>query len=290
MNVIELSGVRKSFPHSGFLLDLPDLQVREGFVTGFIGENGAGKTTTLKLIMGMITPSEGSATVFRMDAARDSAKIKQWIGYVGDQNGYLEQARLKIQAKMRAPFFDGWDGALFSRYAERFSLDLNKKYKELSKGQQKQFALAMALSHRPRLLLMDEPTANLDPRMRQELLDILADEMQREGMSVFFSTHITSDLDKIADYLHFLHGGKILLSGEKDSLLESHRIVKGRTELFTPEISGLLLGGKKSDFGFSGLTDRFPAIYEALGDEALYEKPTVEDIFLGYTNDERGTL
>ena len=135
---------------------------------------------------------------------------------------------------------------------------------------------------------MDEPTANLDPLVRQELLDILADEIEQEGVSVFFSTHITSDLDKIADYILFLHGGKLLLAGEKDVLADSHRIVKGRRELLTGEVERLLCGVEATEFGFRGLAGDPGAVHALLGDEALYEKPTVEDLFLGYTRRERG--
>ncbi|WP_066453188.1 ABC transporter ATP-binding protein [Anaerotruncus rubiinfantis] len=288
MNVIEISALRKTFPKSRFTLSLPEFAVEEGYVTGFIGENGAGKTTTLKLIMDMIYADEGAVTVFGLDSHRDGKKIREQISYIGEQPGYLDQAKLKNIKKMVAPFYSDWEESAFENYAKRFSLDLNKKYKDLSKGKQKQFALAVALSHHPRLLLMDEPTANLDPLVRQEILDILADEMQREGVTVFFSTHITSDLDKIADYVHFLHGGRLILSQDKDSLIESHRVVKARIELLTPEIERNMIDVERSDFGFRGLCDCPRKIHELLGDEAIYEKPTIEDIFINYTKMERG--
>lgn len=287
-NAITVSGLKKSFSKGGFTLELPEFNVPEGYITGFIGENGAGKTTTLKLIMNLIHPDAGKIEVFGMDAQKDGEKIRQEIGYVGEQNGFMKQMKLKNIASIIAPFYQKWDSARFQEYLHRFSLDPNKKFEELSNGKQKQFALAMALSHHPRMLLMDEPTANLDPLVRQEVLDILADEMQEEGLTVFFSTHITSDLDKTADYIQFLHAGQLLLGGEKDVLLERHRIVKARAELFLPELEPLLKNLQKSDFGFRGLTSCFAEVQELLGEEAMYEKPAIEDIFLGYTKSERG--
>lgn len=286
-NVIEITGLQKRFDKSCFVLDLPRLMVKEGYVTGFIGENGAGKTTTIKLLMDMLFPDMGEVKVFGLDAHAGAEQIKRDLGYIGEQTGFLGQAKLKTLREMIKPFYPSWDEAVFRRYLDRFSLDPNKKFKDLSKGKQKQFALALALSHHPKLLLMDEPTANLDPLVRQELLDILADEIEQEGVSVFFSTHITSDLDKIADYILFLHGGRLLLEGDKDSLTDGHRVVKARRELLTSEVEGLLCGVEASEFGFRGLARDPGAVHALLGDEALYEKPTVEDLFLGYTRRER---
>ena len=283
MDVITIQGLKKRFPKGRFQLDLPELAIQEGYITGFIGENGAGKTTTLKLMMDMLYADEGQITIFGKDAHLDSAAIKKEIGYIGETPGFLEQGRLRSLKRMVQPFYENWDEAVFQRYADRFSLDLNKRYKELSKGKRKQFAVAVALSHHPRLLLLDEPTANLDPLIRQEILEILLDEMQQEGISIFFSTHITSDLDKVADSLVFLHEGRLLLSGYKDEILDGHRMVRGRRELLTPEVAGLLVDVEASEFGFTGLTGQFAAVYALLGDEAVYEKPSVEDIFIGYT-------
>ena len=170
-NVIEITGLKKRFDKSGFVLDLPRLTVREGYVTGFIGENGAGKTTTIKLVMDLLFPDEGEVRVFGREAHAFSEQIKRDLGYIGEQTGFLGQAKLRTLREMVKPFYPNWDDVVFRRYLDRFSLDPGKKFKDLSKGKQKQFALALALSHHPKLLLMDEPTANLDPLVRQELLD-----------------------------------------------------------------------------------------------------------------------
>ena len=287
MNAIEISGLKKQFPKSGFSLDLPHLEVKEGYITGFIGENGAGKTTTLKLMMDLLFPTEGRVRLLGLDAHAQGVQVRRQVGYVGETPGYLEGSRLEHLMRMTRPFYPTWDQERFSGYIRRFGLRLENRYKDLSKGQRKQFALDMALSHHPRLLLLDEPTANLDPLVRQDILDILAEELEREGITVFFSTHITSDLDKIADYLLFLHRGRLLLEGEKDALLQSRRLVKARRELYTPEVAALLVEAQVGEFGFSGMTERPQELYALLGEEAVYETPTVEELFLAYTRRDR---
>lgn len=287
MYAIELEHVKKTFRKSGFMLDLPELRIPEGYVTGFIGENGAGKTTTMKLIMNMLFAGEGAVRVLGKDVS--DASLRAEIGYVGEHMGFMDEASLDSNVRMIKPFYPRWDDAAFSALLKRFGLtDLRKKHKALSQGKRKQFALATVLAHRPRLLLLDEPTANLDPLVRNEILTILSEKLEREELTVFFSTHITSDLDKIADYLQFIHAGRLLLSGTKDDILESHRMVKGKRELLAPETRDVFIYCEETEFGFSGLCGNIVAAREAFGDEAVYEKATVEDIFIAYTKRERG--
>lgn len=289
MYAIELEGVTKTFRKSEFTLELPELRVPEGYVTGFIGENGAGKTTTIKLIMNMLFPNNGSVRVFGREAA--AAEVRAQIGYVGESMGFMDEARLGDLIKMLRPFYPNWDNEEFQAILKRFGLvDLKKKHKALSQGKRKQFALATALAHHPRLLLLDEPTANLDPLARNEILTMLAEKLEREELTVFFSTHITSDLDKIADYLQFLHGGTILLSGAKDDILESHRMVKGKPALLAPETRRLFVECEETEFSFTGLCSNWKAAQEVFGDEAVYERATVEDVFLAYTKQKKGGL
>lgn len=287
MYVIELEGVKKTFSKSGFSLDLPELRVAQGYVTGFIGENGAGKTTTIKLMMHMLLPDMGEVRLFGKPASR--SVLRQEIGYVGEAMGFMEEARLEDLVKMLRPFYPRWDDGEFLTASKRLGLtNLRQKHKALSQGQRKQFALAVALAHHPKLLLLDEPTANLDPLVRNEILDMLSNKLEREDLTVFFSTHITSDLDKIADYLQFLHGGRVLLSGGKDELVEAHGLVKGRRELLTEETKGLFIDFQETEFGFTGLCADIAAAREIFNREAVYEKAAVEDIFLGYTRREKG--
>lgn len=287
MYAIELEGVRKTFPKSGFTLELPALKIPEGYVTGFIGENGAGKTTAIKLMMDMLFPDTGSARLF--GKAASNASLRAEIGYVGENMGFMEEARLGDLVKMITPFYPRWDQAEFDKILRRFGiLNMKQKHKALSQGKRKQFALATALAHHPRLLLLDEPTANLDPLARNEILEMLAGKLEQEELTVFFSTHITSDLDKIADYLQFLHGGRLLLSGTKDEILEKRAIVKGKREMLAGETRGLFVDCEETEFGFRGLCEDVAAAREAFGQEAVYERATVEDVFLAYTKRERG--
>ena len=289
MYAIEIKGLQKTFPKGDFTLQLPSLQVEEGYITGFIGENGAGKTTTIKLILDMLFPDTGSVKVFGMDAQDESAKIKQEIGYVGGTNGYLQGASLWQICKMTAPFYPNWDAQRFDMLMEKFRLDssLNKRYKALSDGQKKQFGLVMALSHHPRLLLLDEPTANLDPLVREEILQLIAEMMEEERMTVFFSTHITSDLDKVADYVILLDHGRMIFQKEKEGLVAGCRVVKGRNELLSGEVAEKFVYLNRSEFGFTGLTETPAQVYDLLGEEAVYERPNIEEIFLYYTKRER---
>lgn len=182
-----------------------------------------------------------------------------------------------------APFYKNWDDAAYNRYLKHFRLDENKKISDLSKGMRMKFSIALALSHQADLLIMDEPTSGLDPLVREELLTILLKLIQDEHKSVFFSTHITSDLDKVADYILLINDGELLLNIPKDDLLESHAIVKGSLELLTEATKELFISFKQNGYGFEALTNNKAAARRALGAGAVFEKPTLEDIMLFYT-------
>lgn len=287
MYAIELMGVEKHFAKSDYRLSLPEMRIPEGYVTGFIGENGAGKTTVIKLLMNMLFLDAGTATIFGRPVS--DVTLRDEIGYVGEYMGFGDELRLDCILKMLRPFYSHWDEALLQKLLKRFGLtNLRQKHKALSQGKKRQFALATVLSRRPKLLLLDEPTANLDPLVRFEILEMLSDQLAQGDVTVFFSTHITSDLDKIADYLQFLHGGRLILQGDKDSLLEKHCIVKGGPQLLTEETKQLFVYSDVNAFGFSGLCDDAKSAQEIFGMEAVYERPRVEDLFLGYTRRERG--
>lgn len=283
-NSIEIKNLEK---HLGdFVLSINELQVPTGFITGFIGENGAGKTTTIKLILDMLRPDKGSIQVLGGSAQKNGHIAKADIGYVGDEAGFWPTMRLEAIAKITAPFFPRWDTALFDRLLSRFHLDPQAKYSSLSKGMKKQFELAIALCHHPKLIILDEPTANLDPLVRRDILDLLLEMMAKEEVTVFFSTHITSDLDHAADYIAFLHQGNMLLFGDKETLTEGHQVVKGPTSLLTPALERRFISVQKNSFGFEGLTDDPQWVQDTFGAEAVYEKPDIEQIFIGYTRKE----
>ena len=280
-NRIEIAGLTKRLGR--FELSIDKLQVPTGFITGFIGENGAGKTTTIKLILDMIRPDGGTISILGHDAQKAGHLAKADLGYVGDDAGYWPSMKLRAIAKMTAPFFPYWDWPFFDRLLDRFHLDAGAKYASLSKGMKKQFELAMALCHHPKLIILDEPTANLDPLVRRDILDLLLEMMEKEECTVFFSTHITSDLDHAADYIAFLHRGRMLLFGDKETLTENHCIVKGPVSLLDGSAEKKFISFQKNSFGFEALCDDPAWARDTFGTEAVYETPDIEQIFIGYT-------
>lgn len=281
MNAIEIRNLSKTLDR--FTLSIDKLDIKKGFITGFIGPNGSGKTTTIKLIMNMLNKDNGTIKVFDREYKIDDLYIKETIGYVGDISGYMKEAKLKDIKKNIALFYKNWDESLYKYYLNKFNIDENKIYKELSKGQQKKFELIMALCHHPKLIIMDEPTANLDPIVRNEFIEVLQEHIDKDGVTVFYSTHITSDLDKVGDYLVFIYNGKIILSGDKESILESHRIIRGSKELLDDDTKKAFISYKESSFGFEGLTSNHKVAYEIFGEEVVYDKANLEDILMYYT-------
>ena len=281
MNTIEIKNLRKNL--GSFSLKIDKLEIPEGFVTGFIGPNGSGKTTTIKLIMNMINKDSGSIKLWSKEYDKNDLDIKEKIGYVGEFSGYLYESKLSKIKKSISIFYKNWDEKLYKRYMDKFELNEDKAYKDLSKGQQKKFEIAMAMSHHPKLIIMDEPTANLDPLVRNEVLEILQERIEEDNATVFFSTHITSDLDKIGDYLIFIYKGEIFLADNKDNILENHVIVKGKKELLNDETRKIFISINENTFGFDGLVKNKKEAYEIFGEEALYDKPNLEDILTYYT-------
>lgn len=280
MNAIEIKNLRKNL--GNFSLKIDDLKIPEGFVTGFIGPNGSGKTTTIKLIMNMINKDEGFIKMWGKDYKINNLNIKDKIGYVGEFSGYLHEAKIGRIKKSLSVFYKNWDEKLYEKYMKQFNLNEDKAYKDLSKGQQKKFEIVMAMSHHPKLIIMDEPTANLDPLVRNELLNILQERIEEDNATVFFSTHITSDLDKIGDYVVFIYKGEIFLADTKDNILENHIIVKGKKELLNNETRNIFISINENAFGFEGLVNNRKKAYEIFGEEVLYDKPNLEDILTYY--------
>ena len=280
MNAIEIKNLRKNL--GNFSLKIDDLKIPEGFVTGFIGPNGSGKTTTIKLIMNMINKDEGFIKMWGKDYKINNLNIKDKIGYVGEFSGYLHEAKIGRIKKSLSVFYKNWDEKLYEKYMKQFNLNEDKAYKDLSKGQQKKFEIIMAMSHHPKLIIMDEPTANLDPLVRNELLNILQERIEEDNATVFFSTHITSDLDKIGDYVVFIYKGEIFLADTKDNILENHIIVKGKKELLNNETRNIFISINENAFGFEGLVNNRKKAYEMFGEEVLYDKPNLEDILTYY--------
>lgn len=276
--MLEIKNLTKDFKK--FKLDNVSFNLAPGYIMGFIGPNGAGKSTTIKLIMNLLKKDSGEIKVFGKDHIKYEREIKNRIGFVYDESYFYEDLSIKQMKNIVAPFYKEWDEKTFNKYIKDFNLDENQKIKKLSKGMKMKFSLALALSHNADLIIMDEPTSGLDPVFRREILDILFSVIQDEKKSIFFSTHITTDLEKIADYITFINEGKIVFSKPKDEVLESYGIVKGGTNLLDTDIRKEFLGIRETRVGFEALTDNPGKFKKIFGSEIIIEKPTLEDIMV----------
>ncbi len=276
--ILQVRNLSKEF--KGFKLDNISFSMEKGFIMGFIGPNGAGKSTTIKLIMNLLRKDAGEILVFGKDHIRHEKEIKNRIGFVYDENYYYEELTPLQMKRVVAPLYKNWDDNTFTNYMSRFELPLNKQIKDLSKGMKMKYSLAIALSHNADLLIMDEPTSGLDPIVRRELLDILTSVSREENKGVFFSTHITSDLDRVADFITFINEGKIVFSSAKDDVLENYCLVKGANGLIGEEEKRNFIGIRESRFGFEGLAVDRKKIRKMLGESIVIEKPTLDDIML----------
>ena len=250
-SILEVSGLNKRY--GDFALKDISFYLPDGCITGFVGINGAGKTTTLRSILGLTNKVSGAVNFFGMDMAGNENKIKDRIGIVLGDGCFYEELTLLEMKNVIAPAYKNWCEQDFADYMEQFSLNPRQKINTLSKGMRMKYALALALSHKAELLIMDEPTSGLDPLVRSQLLKILKDYMNRGGRGVFFSTHITSDLEKTADMLIMIDGGQIVFQEEKDQLLDSYRIIKGGREKLNMDTRGYFLNIEENAFGFMGI-------------------------------------
>ena len=278
--VLEIKDLSKNF--KDFSLKGINLSLNSGYIMGFIGPNGAGKSTTIKLIMNLLKKDGGEIRIFGMDNIKNEQEVKNRIGFVLDENYFYEELTVEEMKWVLAAAYSTWNEKAFRKYIKDFQLPPKKKIKELSKGMKMKFSLAIALSHNADLLIMDEPTSGLDPLVRSELLDILSEVIQDEDKAVFFSTHITSDLDKIADYITMINHGEIILSMPKDDILNNYGLVKGGKELLNTDTRNSFVGIKENQFGFEGLVSDKNQARKVLGDKVVIEKPTLEDVMLYY--------
>lgn len=276
--ILEINNLRKYY--NDFTLKDISFNLDRGYVMGFIGPNGSGKTTTIKLIMNLLKKDGGLVKVFGLDSVTDEKEIKNRIGFVYDENVYYGILTVNEMKKIVAPMYKNWDEKLFQKLIKEFDLNPKKKIDNLSKGMKMKFSLVMALSHHAELIIMDEPTSGLDPVFRSELLDILYSIIQDEGKSILFSTHITSDLERIADYITFINNGSIVFSEEKDKILDKYLLVKGPTDTLDEDMEKELIGLRKSRMIFEGLTTDAKKIRRRLGDQVIIEKASLEDIMV----------
>lgn len=282
-NILEVSNLNKSYGR--FALSDVSFTIPKGCITGFIGANGAGKTTTLKSILGLVKKDSGNISVFGENIETHEMDIKNRIGVVLDESSFYETLSMEKMKNIVSPAYSKWDDNTFYDYMKRFGLDPSQKISTLSKGMKMKYSLALALSHNAELLFMDEPTSGLDPLVRNQFLDILREYMEDGEHSIFFSTHITSDLDKVADLLILIDDGKIVFSEEKDLLLEKHHIVKGDNKDLNSGNRELFLLIQESGFGFTALTNRLEEVKSKMSD-IIVEKASIEDIMLAYVDEE----
>ena len=247
---------------------------------GLIGPNGAGKTTLIKSVLNLLRWDSGEIRIFGRDARIDEHEIKQRIGFVQDSPRFYGHLTLDRFKSIVAPFYQDWDESYFRKLVRRFNLSLDKRISHLSRGMKMKFALALALAHHPDLLVMDEPTTGLDPVFRRELLEHLQELLQDEGKSILFSTQITSDLERIADFITFLREGEIVASGPKDEYLEKWSIVKGGHEVLNEQNRKLFRAVQIGAYGFEALTDSIDQARRALPPEVIFERPSLEEIMV----------
>lgn len=273
--LLELKGVSKSF--SGFVLNNISFDLPKGYIMGLIGPNGAGKTTTIQLILNMLEKDNGEILVFGNDNVKSENLIKQDVGVVFDSIAYVDSWTVKDTEKAVSIFYNDWNHEVFKEMITRFDLPSIKKVNELSRGMQMKLMLACAFSHNAKLLILDEPTSGLDSVTRNELLEILQDYIRDGERSVLFSTHITTDLERIADYITFINQGELFFTGSMEDLLGSYRLIKGRPQDLTTLIEKNIIGLRKTDIGFEGLIGTKEA---AQYKNCVIDAATIDDIVI----------
>ncbi|MFH1765650.1 MAG: ABC transporter ATP-binding protein [Gemmatimonadota bacterium] len=273
---LQVSGLRKSYQE--FTLNDVSFSLPKGYVMGLVGPNGSGKTTIIKLIMNLISPEAGEIKILGLDHRKEEAQARAQIGFVYDVMPFYADVSLRNTKRAIAPFYEKWNEALFQELASTFDLPLNKKVKKLSQGMRTKFALALALSHEAELLILDEPTTGLDPVFRRELLHGLSGLLQDEGKSVLFSTHITSDLERIADYVTFIRDGSVLLTETREELREVWGVVRGDESTVSALDRKYWRGARRAPHGMDVLTSNASVARQLLGDAVMVERASFEDI------------
>lgn len=277
-NCIEIKGINKKYAQ--FELKDVSFSVPCGTVMGFIGENGAGKSTTIKAILGLMKPDSGEITVLGEDSQNLSKELKEKIGVVFDGLTFPNTLNAIQLDKVMTGIYRNWSSETFFKYLTRFELPTKKKFRTFSRGMEMRLSIAAALSHDPQLLVLDEPTSGLDPVMRSEILDIFLEFMQDESHSILLSSHITSDLDRIADYITFIHKGKVIFVEERNEMRDKYRIIKCGEEQLALIDKEDIIGMRKNRFNCEVLTtaaEKYP--------DLAVDIPTIDDIMVFYVKE-----
>lgn len=270
MNALEIKNLTKNY--KGFKLDNISLTLPRGCIMGVIGENGAGKSTTIRSVLGMVKPDSGDINIMgrKLDAG-----LKNDIGVVLDEVGLPNSVNVLDVNKIMKKFFKNWDEKQFFKYIDSFSLPKDKKFADFSKGMKMKLGIAVALSHNAKLLILDEPTSGLDPLVRDEIIDILNDFTRDDDHSILISSHIVSDLEKICDYIAFIHNGRLMLCEEKDVLLEKYKFINVTEQQLSELDQSAIRGKKVGKFGVEAIAEaeKIPATFSSV-------PITIEDLFV----------
>ena len=284
-NAIEIKNLTKRY--DGFTLDNVSFNVPKGSIMGFIGQNGAGKTTTINSILNILRWDSGEIRLLGKEMPEHEYEVKEKIAAIFDVLPFNDDLSAKQLTKIMGGIWKEWDAECFQNYLDRFQLPFKKKFGQFSKGMKMKLQIAAGLSHNAKLLIMDEATTGLDPVVRNEILDIFLEYLQDEDNSILMSSHITSDLEKVADMVTFIDRGKILITGVKDEILESHGVVKCSKRDFKDFEREDYISARVTDFGAEVMvSDRDKAAKKFSG--AVIDKTTLEEIMLYYVNRDKG--
>ena len=247
-NILELENISKSFPKSNFLLDKLSFSLPYGTILGFVGENGAGKTTTIGCILNTVIKDSGTVRLFGQEMQDRDTKLREKIGVVYDGDNFPGFWTAKQLSQVMRGFYRHWDNTLFQKYLTDFGLPEKQQIKHFSRGMTMKLAIAAALSHHPQLLVLDEATSGLDTVVRDEMLDVFLDFVQEENHSILLSSHITSDLEKVADYIAFIHNGRLVLTASKDDLIYHYAVLRCKESQFQTIYRADMIAFRKRDF------------------------------------------
>lgn len=278
---LELKNVSKHY--RDFSLDNVSFQVPRGSIVGLIGENGAGKSTTINAILGIVQKDGGTVTI--LDQTDPDPRSRENIGVVFDGNNYPDMLTPVQLGKVFANIYHSWEPDTYQKLLGKFSIPSDKKIKGFSKGMKMKFAIAVAFSHRSRLLILDEATSGLDPVMREEILDMFLDFIQDEDHSILVSSHITSDLEKVADYIVFIHNGKIVFSKPKDELMENYGIIKCGADFLEKVDREKIIACRKQDYEWQLLVDDRRSMQREYP-KAVIVPASIDEIMLMYVKGE----
>ena len=280
-NAIEIKGLTKRY--DGFTLDNVSFDVPKGSIMGFIGQNGAGKTTTINALLNIVKKDGGEIKLLGLDSVKDEFEVKSQIAAVFDELPFDDRLNANDINKILREVFEQWSSETFFGYLDRFALPRKKKFGKFSKGMKMKLQIASALSHNAKLLIMDEATTGLDPVVRNEILDIFLEYLQNEEHTILMSSHITSDLDKVADSVTFIDKGKLLISGYKDDILDSHGVLKCTKSDYKEIDPEDIISARLSDFGAEVMVaDRAECSRKYSG--AVIDPTTLEEIMIYYVN------